>query len=137
MSEMTLSDARMYLAQAVETQGRDFVYAKGHGVSCLNVPLGELSPVDRAAIADVDPSPDDPRHKTGCLVGTAFTLAGRTEHKEAGSQSASAGIFSFPTLETKRYLGVAQSAQDSGATWGEALDRAEAWYDGYRAGQGA
>lgn len=108
-----LERARELLKQAMETQGRDFVYC----------------PIDGPSNCHYEPCLDEdgPKALTGCLVGTALTLAGETRHIGYG------GIVtrlaeSYPdmmTPVTREYFRVAQFAQDFGASWGEAYDRAE------------
>ena len=64
---LDIREARGWLSAAVETQGRDFIYNVGPG-TCYYVPI--------------DPciwGEDSPKAKTGCLVGVALSLAGRTQ----------------------------------------------------------
>lgn len=115
MSErIGIDEARTLLADAVATQGRDFVYNPGGGKTCHNVPY-------------LDAPEGDPRRLTGCLVGTAMKLSGRipdieTSPYRKGSVSRFA---SFLTTEAEAYFRAAQIAQDHGRTWGEAFDAAE------------
>ena len=124
--------ARILLADAVNTQGRDFVYnasTAGYG-SCFNVPLGELTYLNLLDEADAD----DPRRLTGCLVGTAIKLAGVPIPTDMEAM----GIHAFDdhfTEEAMRYLAEAQAAQDDGQTWGQSHYRAEAFYEGWKLGR--
>lgn len=113
-----LEEARVLLARAVETQGRDFVYNPGGTGSCLYRPLNE------------EPYLDDPQSKTGCVVGVALSLAGETRHLSSGERVMGLsikypGMLSYPAAQ---YLQKAQYAQDLGKSWGEAHDIAEQYY---------
>lgn len=112
-----LDQARDLLRRAVETQGRDFVYNPTAMAACYYTPM-------------IQHDQNDPRTKTGCLIGVALDLAGETRHRNAKGP-----VFrlhhDFPDMMTedaKDYLTVAQQAQDGGNSWGQAYDRAEAWY---------
>lgn len=121
-----INQARELLAQAVETQGRDFVY-KARGISgpCSYVPMRPL-----AGGRAYGPVAADNRTKTGCLIGVALDIAGETRHHvpDVSSLSINALWIKFPdmlTREAAEYFTEAQDAQDTGRTWGEAYDRAE------------
>lgn len=114
-----LIQARELLKQAVETQGREFVYNPDKKYACRYEPIPWSERVDD----------QDPRHLTGCLVGAAITLTGETFHHGA-VMSALALAVDFPdtmTDEAADYFQVAQGVQDGGGTWGEAHDKAERW----------
>lgn len=109
-----LPKARELLAAAVETQGRDFVYNPSGVAGCQYMPA-------------LDTPEDDPRHKTGCLVGTALSLHGIDVSNLWGSvygglRVAQPGMM---TKEAAKYFQVAQTRQDNGSSWGEAFDTAE------------
>lgn len=121
-----LDQARDLLRQAVETQGRDFVYNPGRHGEC------RYEPVDAQAAGI---SPDAPQARTGCLIGVALTLAGisilaqhmntsiafaETTGQATGAEALSSG--------TRTYFYVAQEVQDNGGSWGEAYDEAEQWW---------
>lgn len=114
MTTINLAKARELLAQAVETQGRDFVYSPNPS-NCFYRPL---SPADW---------PGDPRTKTGCLVGTALTLAGLTRHLESklSVEGLNEELGHIWPGSVVRYFQLAQEEQDAGTTWGEAFDAAE------------
>ena len=109
---ITLDEARVLLRQAVKTQGPDFVYNPGGSGFCINVP------------AETGPE-DAPQRKTGCLVGTAMSLSGVVDdmgYHKAGS------VYTFRNFLTDAaydYFRIAQTKQDMGSTWGEALEAAE------------
>jgi hypothetical protein len=110
-----LERARELLVRAVETQGRDFVYNPSG--------LGECS-YTRALFG----SPGQPQCITGCLIGVALDLAGETRHHGymAGVASLRAAFPDMMTQDAASYFRVAQWRQDSGGTWGQAYDAAEA-----------
>ena len=117
--EIDIERAAELLGQAVRTQGPDFVYAP-NGEECHYVPVLR----DRT---------DDPRSKTGCLIGVALKIAGvDTEGmKAAGSISSLEGQqerYGFRlTIEAARYFAIAQYTQDRGGSWGLAKVAAEAY----------
>ena len=120
MEPMTLDEARGFLAAAVSTQGPEFIYNTGESESdiCSYIPLVGLSE-------------SDPRTKTGCLVGVALSLAGRSrENLEefAGSVLFAEEPFSL-TSEAAGYFHRAQREQDIGTSWGYAFQVAEDWAD--------
>ncbi len=109
---MTPDEALSWLRLAVETQGRDFVYCST-GSTCFYLP----QPVGTFG-------KDDPRYRTGCLIGVAMQLAGRTitasnEGRDPHFQSG--WNLSY---EAASVLFRAQSVQDVGGSWGHALDDA-------------
>lgn len=112
-----LEQARGLLARAVMTQGPDFVYSKG-GQACRYQPITRFDDIV---------TKDDPRTKTGCLIGTAAKLAGidtrEWDGTIAGYVSRKFGHLFGPGVTD--YWQTAQNAQDSGATWGEAFAEAE------------
>ncbi|MEU7570300.1 hypothetical protein [Micromonospora sp. NPDC049240] len=118
---ITLEKARELLAKAVETQGKGFVYNPSKTGLCYYQPLS----VERAL------SPEDPRVKTGCLVGTALKIHGRMDlldflgsvtsmHREDKGQGGD-----LMDEEAADYFQMAQTHQDGGSTWGKALEAAE------------
>lgn len=116
-----LAQARELLARAVETQGRDFVYNPGGQGGCLNFP---------------DPDnfhPNAPQARTGCLIGTAVTLAG-VEIPLIYARSTIGQLHDGHVVHLSQdaliYLKVAQRAQDTGKSWGRAHDLAEQWATG-------
>lgn len=133
---INVARARALLRQAMETQGEDFKYNPDpwHSGGCFYRPL--TGPDDR--LLDNCPGrtrqqyadPAHPARVTGCLIGTALTLAGETIHLEStwiidsgNMANAAPGML---TEAAARYLRRAQAHQDAGGTWGEALARAEA-----------
>lgn len=115
-----LEQARGLLARAVMTQGPDFRYANRRGLTCQYEPLTYAHTLE-------DEEPDDPRRKTGCLIGTAGKLAGLDVSDWTGTFSGSV-VHDNPGLfgpGVAQYWQTAQSAQDAGDTWGEAFDKAE------------
>lgn len=116
---INLTQARELLKQAVETQGHEFVYNPNQQYECRYEPI----PFDRRK------DDGDPRHLTGCLVGTAISFTDETRHIGV-MMSAWSLHFEFPgmlTEEAALYLRQAQIVQDEGRTWGEAHDVAELW----------
>lgn len=120
---ITLDEARDLLRRAVDTQGADFAYRTqdlsnilDSGPACRYEPM----PADKAAEGD-------PRVRTGCLIGTALTLAGETRH--LGFEGSVANLaHEYPDMMTHdaaEYFHPAQVAQDGGETWGRALAAAE------------
>lgn len=125
---------REALKQALETQGREFVYSPGGDLGCYYQALTEADweEDDRQGVTPFSTHEEDPRSKTGCLVGTALDILG-WNHEPVYPD----GIYSYamefiPELQGDDviYLGIAQRAQDQGKTWGEAFDLAEGDIDG-------
>lgn len=117
---VTMADAIEMLEQAVQERGEDYVYPdewKYQGLLCQYV-IGDGTP--------------------GCIVGTALINNGVISETQAddlrNSPNNHSGIvsmlgwlgikdrFDFRAINV---LGEAQSAQDNGKTWGEALERAK------------
>lgn len=116
---ITLEQARDLLARAVDTQGRDFVYNPRHDGKCAYVP---------------QPTEGGPKALTGCLVGVALELAGEARQKSEANQmkSISRLFMEYPDMMTgdaADYFAEAQFQQDWGASWGEAYDAAERWWE--------
>lgn len=132
-----LERARELLAAAVETQGRDFVYSpEGPNFQCFNGPVPAGTGMGYGSLGDRTPThvaEGAPRTKTGCLVGTAFTLAGLEHHLEeelinggVNVVRTAAGREWFDT-DAAEYFIIAQGVQDKGGSWGKAYDDAEAY----------
>jgi len=124
---ITLEMARVLLKQAMETQGRDFVYNPGGERRCLYIPATEDNLLEMGLGVGFALDQDDPRRKTSCLIGVALDLHGETRHHY--SRESVYGLHSsFPrmmTEEAAHYFAQAQRNQDGGSTWGEAYDAAE------------
>lgn len=115
LEKIDVEEARLLLAKAMVTQGRDFVYNPNGKGGCFNVPKTHLGW-----------SADDPRRTTGCLVGTAMALSGRIEDMSYYEEGPVWSTFSpYLTRSAAEYLTIAQNTQDHGGTWGEAFDKAE------------
>lgn len=129
--KLNLAEARQLLARAVENRGEEFVYDKDqYGGVC----------------AYFDPSDGTP----GCIVGQVLSFKGVTletfinwaetyraesDHTYAPNLNTS-GVtdlvdyhFIDADNQTLEYLALAQSRQDTGATWGQALRRAEQYVE--------
>ena len=121
MNRFTLEQARTALKAAVDTQGPDFVYQKGSDseglAACFYRPL-----VVEDGIAE-----DDPRVKTGCLIGTALKILGATDEDLRSIEKMRATIIAprWTDQLAANYFGVAQGKQDHGETWGAAYQAAE------------
>lgn len=133
-----LAEARDLLKRAMETQGRDFVYAISDSDSnfygCFNVPVHEIPTDVSEAIPRKyfleDLSQDHPKRRTGCIIGTALTLAGHQDICIREPRSSIHEIndsYHLLVREAEYYWSVAQGAQDQGQSWGEAYDAAEQW----------
>ncbi len=110
---INLAYARELLAQAVQTKGEDFVYNPGREFKCYYTPQP----------CGTNPSAVD----TGCLVGVALTLGG-IDVSSFGDVAITCVDNAGLTEEAADYLAWAQDAQDTGATWGQALREAETKY---------
>lgn len=131
-----LPQARELLARAVATQGPDFVYDPGGHGDCIYVPIQDFldhtygdEEIENLEFVDsLDALGDDsPKKKTGCLVGVALDLAGEVRHRYS-QQSIKNIAEDHPDMMTKEaaeYFQEAQTSQDNGSTWGEALAWAE------------
>lgn len=113
---INIDQARALLKQAMETQGRDFVYNPEGGGDCFYEKKPNLGP-------------DDPRSKTACLIGVALDLAGETFHHRKSGNIFSLVCHDIMTFVTVEYFSLAQIAQDHGKSWGEAYDKAEEYYN--------
>lgn len=112
-----LKQARELSLRAMETQGPDFVYNPDERYICFYTRV--TTPDDS----------NDPRVKTGCLVGVALDLAGETRHHRS-MQDVLGLLRDFPDMMTPlaaSYFQIEQKCQDSGETWGETRAAAEAW----------
>lgn len=117
-----IDQARELLKAAVQTQGRDFRYCEYH-IGCY------YAPIEKTA-EGITLAPDDNRRKTGCLIGTALTLAGETRHIGYPHRVSNMHM-DFPGMmsnDTAEYFQVAQTSQDSSSTWGESYEAAEGWH---------
>src|SRR5258705_10647499 len=124
-AEISLEQARQLLLQAVETQGREFVYQDCPGSGCFNVPVGEL-PVDFDGHRKVIPE-DSNKRKTGCLVGTAMKLSGVVPEEDFPKTGTVDRFERWLSRDAYRYFDIAQTRQDNGDSWGAAYDHAEAY----------
>lgn len=123
---LSLARARKLLEKAVATQGRDFVYNPDGAGTCYYVPKTDADAPDNA-----------PQKRTGCLIGTMFTLAGVSDNvleqyeflgvAQILKNLQDMGIITKAKESDKldMYLTRAQLRQDDGDTWGEAFDYAE------------
>ncbi|ATW69427.1 hypothetical protein SEA_IMMANUEL3_76 [Streptomyces phage Immanuel3] len=154
MIKVTGAVALNLLRHAVAAKGKDHVYVNPDGKTAGQ---GEYSNPSCYYVHDVvDPEGDGFGMKAvpGCIVGNVmhklgvgFTvmrneenntsdslvdavMVSRHERDEDGEQK-----FEF-TDTAKRVLRSAQSKQDGGATWGEALEYAEEMYVSYKTGPG-
>jgi hypothetical protein len=123
MINIDLPRARELLLQAVDTQGRDFVYNPDGQGDCLYQParLNKLAGITESS----------PQMKTGCLIGVALKIAGvEMGLVHNGSISTEVGLLRSSgavniDAAATRYFGYAQAQQDNGTTWGTAYDVAE------------
>lgn len=124
-----LAKARELLAASVATQGEDFVYNTTDGArgTCFNVPFTEDLRDEFGQQFARPPAQDSPQRKTGCIVGTAMTIAGLTHKKGYPAGGVSTAYGQHLSVEAVEYLQIAQRSQDAGHSWGAALAEAEAW----------
>lgn len=125
---LTLDQARELLRAVVAEHGEDFRYTDPRGPSCLYV-------TREYAIEHWGWDPDRVVGQPGkrCVVGTLLDRHGEVWHRQEkfwdqtveGIQNANPGDYFTP--EASEYLRIAQSRQDRGETWGQALEAAEAW----------
>lgn len=127
---LELHQARYWLKQAVETQGKDFRYCLP-GQGCYYEPTTTVPDYDAEAkngVTTYKELPEgDPRRETGCLIGTALTLSGETLHLGFRGRVRELQE-NFPDMfndEVRRYFTLAQHLQDRGVSWHEAYERAE------------
>lgn len=138
---LDLETARRLMAQAVDEQP-DLNYTNGDiSRSCFYVALPELrvameqdEELRENCYSVLTPQQDDPRETTGCLVGVVLERHGETRqrfttHSVYGLRGAFPDMFA--NWSAQEYLSTAQSTQDRGGTWREALARAEEWYAGW------
>lgn len=126
---ITLDQVREAAHDVVAEQGPDFRYITGyaggaHG-QCAYVPSTDerypLRPEQRASGA----------HLTGCLVGRVAERLGLMTDELASSMTGIAAMYEERrwglglTEQAAQYLSWLQVVQDTGKTWGEALDEAE------------
>ena len=120
-----IQQARELLKAAMETQGKDFSYSDG-GKNCLYRPMTEYDFHDGGGEFDAD----DPRTKTGCLIGVALSLAGETRHLNL-KLCITLVWQKYPDMmseHTRIYFSKAQFNQDFGGSWGESYQEAELYY---------
>jgi len=130
MDTINLAQARQLLRQAVETQGRDFVYNDSPNM-CFNVPFTDDLVDEDGNAYQFAPPADHVKRRTGCLVGTAMTLAGRSFRPGFAAGTVGDAYRHHLSESALAYLRAAQNAQDQGRTWGEAFDDAEACAEAY------
>lgn len=136
-----LEQARDLLKRAVETQGRDFVYNPGGRGGCFYVAMTperiaeyESRYDPRSGVLERERSLLSSKQKTGCLIGVALDLAGVTIHHDDLTGMGSVlnlyrdnlGVMSRAAAQ---YFLHAQEKQDTGSTWGQAYDTAEAYVE--------
>lgn len=114
---LSIAKAKKLARQVVEARGRDFVYQLKTGQKCTYRKQSELPK-------------EDPRAQTGCVVGEVLKLVGETRHLRSKHDNDGVGDLAavYPDIMTdaaSRYLDRLQQYQDSGYTWGIALDAAE------------
>lgn len=128
---LKLEQARAFARQVVEEQGADFVYnTQGAGTNCFYAPLSEVRAMGTAVDRRRYDAPDN-REKTGCLVGRILDLAGETRHREERNVSKAVDDLSrtcegMMSQRAREYLSYLQGSQDTGHSWGVALEHAEA-----------
>lgn len=123
-----IQQARELLKAAMETQGEGFAYSDG-SKNCLYRPMTEYDFHDDRKEFDAN----DPRLKTGCLIGVALSLTGETRHLNLKLSINLVGQ-EYPDMmseHTRSYFSAAQFSQDFGDTWGEAYQKAESYYREY------
>jgi len=105
----------------MQTQGEDFVYNPDGQGGCSYEPL----PLDRVDEIGADES--HPKCRTGCLIGTALTIAGERRHVGFPQNVTSLGeeYEEMLSYEASSYFQAAQTSQDLGSTWGRAYATAE------------
>lgn len=120
--EITLERASELLLQAVETQGRDFVYNTNRNPAWMQW----QNKCYYTPITSDDPEVPESKRKTGCLIGTWLKLAG-FQYDERWETRAAADVCFQLGLQTEvcDYLQRAQEIQDKAMSWGEAYDQAE------------
>jgi hypothetical protein len=126
LKQIDLARARELLKQAMETQGRDFVYSPTNHLFSTQCfyrpkPANEVERWGRSKTI------------TGCLIGTALTIAGGEyfeylveDESIMGISQANPGLMTYQAAD---YFRRAQRWQDLGQSWGEAYDRAEEYAD--------
>lgn len=130
--KIDLNKARELLKAAVETQGADFKYVSRVNQGCAYTPINDEN---YGSYLSAPPAKDDPRRKTGCVVGTALTAAGvdwsKIDQRYRINYLYNNRAFADQEVELEEdamlYFLKAQYAQDTGNTWGKALERAEAF----------
>jgi hypothetical protein len=132
---LTLQTVREYAHAEVQRMGPDFTYnPRGPGTripACLYVPLTDPR-ADRYIRNQVAIAAG--AEHTGCIVGSIIERAGLMTDRIAYGQLSAHAIIArgdLPLLEHDRklitkYLATLQHAQDTGGTWGEAYEQAEA-----------
>lgn len=118
---------REALKQALDTQGREFVYNKGGEYGCYYRPVTEADYAEDSADSPTGDLATDPRARTACLVGTALDILGWNRDPNFTD-----GIYPYARQHIGeladadvKYLAYAQSHQDAGHSWGESFDVAE------------
>jgi hypothetical protein len=112
---LTYKDVKRALEEAVAEKGADFRYNEEDELNgfgpCLYVP-------------DPDAEIEDPRSTTGCLLGVATAKLGVewTDGDVASISQYTGERFHIEEGRVMLAMASAQQAQDTGGTWGEALD---------------
>jgi hypothetical protein len=126
MIRMTYKNALELATQAVEEKGEDYVYTDERGVRADN--LDAIAGCANWHYSNPDDSSSE--KVVGCLVGNIMHRAGLNIFKYARGADASTLIrtaYTEVTVTDKAhtFLRELQSQQDSGRTWGEALEIAK------------
>lgn len=134
MIQIDIKTAVSALAHAVEEKGYDFVYEKFAGHGCAYVHYSEtIDDQGRSIKTDLEP---------GCLVGSALIYLGVKPESffntRLSGSPINTGHDAFQACHALKYIGEieyapgvteifqqAQSVQDDGKTWGEALKAAK------------
>jgi hypothetical protein len=130
---LTLERTRTLAKECVAERGENFVYNSDATcvTGCFYVPLAD----DRCPpIREGDPLPktykDDPKYKTGCLIGEILKRGGYLTDEIASNRHGITDLIVRDLVDVesstvRMYLSTLQNNQDNGLTWGEALARAE------------
>lgn len=126
MTQYSLQNVKDFVSAAVEKMGADFVYNPVRGGPCF------YTVWDVQARGYSVPE-DDPKRKSGCIVGAALSPV--LSHSQLEEMNRYGGFINawnnLPWLyvmfdaESARYLRDAQKQQDQGKSWGQAVEMAE------------
>lgn len=121
-----IEEARMYLGAALAAKGEDYVYEENPSpdLFCTYLDWTSIGSTSEYTIGDPRESGACTSGSPSCIVGHVFTYAGLDVDTIAPLEGSSASVASrilFTSNVVIAALDLAQTVQDDGGSWGEAV----------------